>query len=273
MLTSGCLYPYVFETRPPDSSRRMTRYQRVPNPFALYAGPTAMRSLNEGDEISVDLTVIGNASRQLPYFLRAFEIAGERGLTSRRVPFRLVRVEQVPLDASAAAETIYTPGGEFSLPEPIECRAPVSPGGIILEITTPLRLKEQGDLISPTNFAARHLLSSLIRRVSMLMYFHSDEPLAADFPALKVLASNVKTSDHDLRWLDLTRKSSRQGAMMQMGGIVGRVEIHLGEAEPLWPYLWIGQFTQAGKGTTMGLGHYRIITAAEPMAAPGTAVL
>lgn len=274
MLAASCLYPYVFETRPPESARKMTRYESVPHPFALYTGPVSERSLNAGDAVSVELNVFGHASRHLAYFLHAFEVAGHRGITSRRARLSLLRAESLPFDAAQQPETIYQPDGMFRAPPATEALIPACPGPVVLEVSTPLRLKENGNLVAPTTFAARHLLSSLVRRISMLMYFHTGHPLSADFRALKAAASCAQIGSRDLRWLDLTRKSSRQGTMMQMGGIVGRMEIHLGGAEALWPYLWIGQFTQAGKGTTMGLGHYRITTPAEPVAAnPGRVVL
>lgn len=269
MLAASCLYPYVFETPPPESARKMTLYESVPHPFALYTGPVSERWLNEGDPVSVDLTVFGNASRHLAYSLRALEVAGHRGISARRARLSLLRIESLPFDATGQPETIYQPDGVFCAPLATEASVPAAPDQVILQISTPLRLKENGNLVAPTTFAARHLLSSLVRRISLLMYFHTDDALSADFRDLKTAAKCAAIVHRDLRWLDLTRKSSRQGTMMQMGGIVGRVEIHLGEAEPLWPYLRIGQFTQAGKGTTMGLGHYRIITAAESMAAPG----
>jgi hypothetical protein len=266
MLAASCLYPYVFETRPPESARKMTLYKTVPHPFALYTGSVSERWLNEGDPVSVDLTVFGNASRHLAYFVRAFEVAGHQGISARRARLSLLRVESLPLDAAGQPETIYQPDGVFCAPLATEASVPAFPGPVRLELSAPLRLKENGDLVTPTTFAARHLLSNLVRRISMLMYFHTGEALSADFPALKAAANRVKIVSCDLHWLDLTRKSSRQGTTMQMGGVIGTVGIDLGEAEALWPYLWIGQFTQAGKGTTMGLGRYRVITPSEPVA-------
>ena len=158
---------------------------------------------------------------------------------------------------------IYAPGGAIRLPQPDAVAVPPSADRVIVTFFTPLRLKEAGDLVVPESFAARHLLSSLIRRVSMLMYFHGDAALSADFRQLKHVARSVAIFDRSLRWVDLVRHSSRQRTRMQMGGMVGTVGLDLCRAEALWPYLWLGQFIQAGKGTTMGLGHYRICAPGE----------
>lgn len=266
MLAASCLYPYVFETPPPESARRMTRYEAVPHPFALFTGPVCERSLAAGEPVTVDLTVFGNASRHLAFFIRAFELAGQRGLSTRRARLALVRVEALPVDAGGEPQAIYEPEGAFRAPVAREAAVPPCPGSVLLQLSTPLRLKENGTLVTPATFAARHLLSSLVRRISMLMYFHTGDALAADFRALKVAARGAEVVARDLRWLDLTRRSSRQATLMQMGGLVGSATLDLGNAEALWPYLWLGQFTQAGKGTTMGLGHYRLLTPAAPAA-------
>lgn len=41
---------------------------------------------------------------------------------------------------------------------------------------------------------------------------------------------------------------------------MGTIELAGDGLEPFWPYLWLGQWTHAGKGVVMGLGGYRIET-------------
>ena len=41
-----------------------------------------------------------------------------------------------------------------------------------------------------------------------------------------------------------------------MGGLVGSFELAGPDIEPFWPLLWLGQWTHAGKGSSMGLGRY-----------------
>ncbi len=264
MLAASCIYPYVFETAPPDSARQMTRYDRVPHPFALDTGPISQRSVEEGDRVSLVLTVFGNASRHIPYFLRAFEIAGQKGLTGRRVPLILEYVEQLPVSSGESSKIIYRPGQPVTVPSTVEPTPAAYPGQAEIVFSSSLRLKRDEGLVRPDNLSAADLLISLTRRISMLMYFHSNEALSADFPALKSLAEHVNIRDRHLRWLDLTRKSSRQDTLMKMGGIVGSVVFDLSGAASLWPYLWLGQFTQVGKGTTMGLGCYRVVVPENP---------
>ena len=43
-----------------------------------------------------------------------------------------------------------------------------------------------------------------------------------------------------------------------MGGLLGTVDLSGEGLAPFWPFLHLGQWTHAGKGTIMGLGHYQI---------------
>ncbi len=45
-----------------------------------------------------------------------------------------------------------------------------------------------------------------------------------------------------------------------MGGLLGSMTMNLERIESLWPYLYLGQWLHAGKGTNMGLGRYRLTT-------------
>jgi CRISPR/Cas system endoribonuclease Cas6 (RAMP superfamily) len=51
-----------------------------------------------------------------------------------------------------------------------------------------------------------------------------------------------------------------------MGGLVGSVHLEMRGLEDFWPYLWLGQWTHAGKGTSMGMGAYTIKPASLPNA-------
>jgi CRISPR/Cas system endoribonuclease Cas6 (RAMP superfamily) len=44
---------------------------------------------------------------------------------------------------------------------------------------------------------------------------------------------------------------------MKLGGVVGRMEI-VGVPDLLWPWLRLGELVHVGKGTSFGLGRYRV---------------
>jgi hypothetical protein len=54
------------------------------------------------------------------------------------------------------------------------------------------------------------------------------------------------------RWSGHTRQE------LDMGGIIGSFVLDMRGVEPLFPYLWLGQWLHAGKGAVMGMGTLRL---------------
>lgn len=256
MLSSSCLYPYVFNTEPPESATVMTRYDRVPHPFALHLGTMQGGELPAGSPLCIYLTLIGIVARQVAFFIRALQVAGETGIGTRRTPFKLQDVEELDVEVGGTPRSLNWSRNDFQPPQPKEVVPAPSDGSFRLDLLTPLRLKAQGRLVTPQHFTPAHLLSNLIRRVAMLMYFHTDAPLAADFLALRQASERVRLLMADLRWHEMTRRSSRQNTTLQVGGLVGAIALDFVDAPDLWPFLRLGEVVQAGKGTSMGLGVY-----------------
>jgi hypothetical protein len=61
----------------------------------------------------------------------------------------------------------------------------------------------------------------LLRRVCLLSYFHTDMPLEVDFAGLTAAARDVEFLRTAFAWRDLSRYSSRQKTIMQLGGVIG----------------------------------------------------
>ena len=54
------------------------------------------------------------------------------------------------------------------------------------------------------------------------------------------------------------RHSSRQNVSMQMGGLMGSFTMRGCDIAPFWPFIHFGQCSLVGKGTSFGLGRYRV---------------
>ena len=254
LLYRSCLYPYVFETPPDPGVGKLTRYPAAPHPYVLV--PDARGgAIAAGDTLTLDVILFGHGNRHLPYVIHALHQAGQRGLGRERGALELLRVAQVD---GADWRPIYTPGGAFTPLPPVAPIAPPVPERLTLRVLTPLRLTQEDRLVSRDRFRFHLLFSSLLRRISLLTAFHTDAPLEADFAGLTQAARAVELAGARLRWRDWTRYSSRQDALIQMGGLVGEIELDGAGLEPFWPYLWLGQWTHAGKGAVMGLGGYRL---------------
>lgn len=256
LLYRSCVYPYVFETPPPENAAKLRKYTAAPHPFVIEPWPDC-RDLAPDQIFGVDLVLIGRGNAQLAYFIEALRRAGERGLGSGGGRYALDGVEQ---ETAAGWQAIYAPGGRLqTLPATVPAPPPLPAGPVRVELLTPLRLKVGNDLVTPHRLRFRDFFSPLLRRVSLLSYFHTDTPLETDFRALVQAAEAVPLAEPELRWFDWTRYSSRQDALLQMGGLVGSFVLPGAALAPFWPYLWLGQWTHAGKGAVMGLGRYRLV--------------
>lgn len=257
LLRYNCAYPYLFETPPPPNSTKMRRYEAAPHPFVLDLHTWSDTENVEG-VYSLGLTLFGHGFRYLPYFIHAFTKAGHTGLGKWHQPFALTDVLQ--LDGEGELQVIYRDGKLTAHAKPSLIALPPCPERLTIRLLTPLRIKQEGQNLGRNELNFGSFFSNLQRRISMLSYFHTDTPLETDFKALTELAKHVPLLDADLYWRDWTRYSSRQQTKMQMGGLLGEFEL-AGDLDLFWPYLWLGQWTHVGKGTSMGLGAYRIETA------------
>jgi CRISPR/Cas system endoribonuclease Cas6 (RAMP superfamily) len=88
--------------------------------------------------------------------------------------------------------------------------------------------------------------------------FHTDCAWRLDHAGLRQIAKEAEILDQRLTWQDWARYSSRQQQKIPMGGVVGSYLLNTNGLEPLWPFLWLGQWTHLGKGAVMGLGRYKI---------------
>ncbi|MER2527625.1 MAG: CRISPR system precrRNA processing endoribonuclease RAMP protein Cas6 [Candidatus Competibacter denitrificans] len=254
LLYRSCVYPYVFETPPDPAIGKLRKYPAAPHPYVLRPGPGGVHPA--GATVTVDVVLFGYGNRHLPYVLHAFDQAGQRGIGQRNGRLQLKQVLQQTV--SGAWQPIYQPGQTLQPLAPETPQQPVCPSRLLLHLKTPLRIRQAEKLIGPDAFQFGALFANLLRRISLLITFHTDTPLAADFAALNQAGWAIRHRAARLRWHEWSRYSSRQDALLQMGGLIGEVELDGAGLEPFWPYLWLGQWTHAGKGAVMGLGQYRL---------------
>jgi CRISPR/Cas system endoribonuclease Cas6 (RAMP superfamily) len=90
-----------------------------------------------------------------------------------------------------------------------------------------------------------------------LVSFHCGQEADHPLGYLIDLAETVRIADRQTRWYDWERYSKRQGKRMKLGGLLGEVTYE-GDLEPFMPLLVLGSWVNMGKGTSFGLGRYRI---------------
>lgn len=259
LLYRACVYSYVFETPPPAAALKMRKYNAAPHPFVLDVQPNP-----EPQVFRLGLTLIGQAERQLPYLVHALQQAGRQGIGKRDNRLELQAIQQT--DGNGGIHPIWT-AEQPLIPLPASIPViPPPPERCRVQLETPLRLRREEHQVGPRDFGFADLFGTLLRRLSMLSYFHTDTPLETDFAGLMAQARSLVVKEAELAWHDWTRYSSRQDTTMQMGGLTGSFVLEGTALAPFWRYLWLGQWTHAGKATSMGLGRYRLHT--EPADVP-----
>lgn len=259
LLKTSCAYSYIFETPPPDNAEKMRKYNAAPHPFVLRM-PVADTAGQR--HYPLQMLLFGHGQRFFPYLVHALRKAGSDGIGARRQVFTLQQIQQ--LSPHGATTSVYSQGRLEELQPAQSPTIPAMPEAITVRFHTPLRIKQNGKNLTPDNFTFAALFGNLLRRISLLTYFHTDTPLDTDFAGLMQRAREIAIGAETLHWYDWKRYSSRQQTEMHMGGLLGTIHLNLNSMEDFWPYLWLGQWTHAGKATSMGLGAYSIEAASLP---------
>jgi hypothetical protein len=258
LLIRHCSYSIFFES-PPTDPQVAARYNALPHPYVLEPDIDAPRSVEPGEPLTLGINLIGPAISLVPYLIHALKRAGELGLGRRGGRFALNELQQEAGLGSNAWEPVYTrAGGELRRPPPRPAALPPAPATVSMRLETPLRIKHQGRFVGPAQLTAPHLLRALSSRLAILSDAYGPVPGQLDSDSVALASRQVELIDKDLRWHEWTRYSSRQDTAMQMGGLLGQLSLAGDGLQTLWPLLWFGQWALVGKGTSFGLGRYRI---------------
>jgi len=259
LLRTHCVYSTLFES-PPTSEQTARRYSALPHPFVLEPPPAGQREISPGESLSLGLTLFGRAGDQLPYLIHALQRAGERGLGREGGRFQLRQVLQ---EASLGAEdwrSVFA--AEQGRLEPLQTAAATlgpAPSAVLIQLQTPVRLKRHGHYLHPQQLDAEALLVTLVIRLERLLARYQPEAEPLDQTPLRKAIEQLRLEHADLRWVDWTRYSSRQGTHMQLGGLLGRFRLRGPGLRTLWPLIVLGQWLHVGKNSSFGLGRYRLV--------------
>ena len=250
-LKERCAYPGVFEIQADPS---LPIYQKVsdpPRPFVLE--PPTDSKIAPGQTFEVRLYLFGNAIAHYPWVIQAFARAGSRGVGFGRGKYKVKRALEFPSQRVLVEDDrILGKPKIFKADQLSQNRAQ---NMLTLHFETPVRIKFKGQLANKLEFST--IVRQLLRRIAQIGAFHCGVMLETDFRQWIHLAESINCTDEQLRWFDWVRYSSRQKNKMRLGGLVGQVSYE-GNIGPFYPLLALGQLTHVGKGTTFGLGKYRL---------------
>jgi len=266
LLKNTCVYSWVFETPVPADAQIMRKYPAAPHPFVLEPPNGGRRLYKVGERLDFRLILMGRAVDYLPYFIYSFHELGKLGIGKDRGKFFLDKVIHEPVSANTKAQgmviyedkgkTLIQPAAPTSWTEILEPDEQIPSDTVRISFLTPTRIKYKGRLTKDLEFHV--LFRNLLRRISLLSYFHCDQRLDdSEFKDLINRAKEIRTVKQGLYWHDWQRWSNRQGTRMKLGGFLGEITYE-GDLKPFWPYIRLGEYVHVGKGSSFGLGRYGV---------------
>lgn len=259
LLRTGCVYSYVFETLAVEKRGLVPPMAEAPHPFVIEPPEEEREIFEVEDPFRMNLILIGKAVDYLPYFIYTLERLGEIGLGKGRGKYQVRSVVndttgQRIYDGESKLLASGFPKLDFShFLRKSEEYGDV--GRIRMVFHTPARVRYRERLATELEFHV--IVRSLLRRITNLDRLHCGGELDFNHTRLIQRAEGVRKVSSGLRWYDWERYSSRQGARMRLGGLVGEVEFE-GELAQFLPYLFLGELVHLGKGTSFGLGRYEV---------------
>jgi len=268
LVVNRCLYPYMFETPPPEDTPPLRSQQQMPHPF-IFEPPLTLperprQSVRRRESLNFGFTLLGRAIDALPYVIYAIETMALSGLGVERARFTLTEVnwrspqgELQPIYSPSQQRIASTPETEISLGEYLrrrlaDCQAMTR---LRLRFLTPTRIRIQGDTQASMSFDL--LADNLWRRVLLLLALYGSKPFCLDKLWWKHTTA-VKCVENNLQWWDLERRSNRQKRNVKLGGFIGEIEYEGEELIEYLPLVLAGELLHVGGGTGFGLGWYKI---------------
>jgi len=255
LLYRQCAYPRIFETPPPSQSH-FQQFSQIPNAFVIEPPPMGQQKLPAGEYFNFNMVLLGRAIADLPIVVLAWQAALKAGLGADHAKAELLEVIFEP--GQTIAHSLYSVSKPQLLPAPIFQPEPIPAcRQIQLQLLTPLRIQQQGRVLSDT-LSGKDFLMALVRRYYLLQEFHSANYQAPDFAALAAQAASIEVNHH-FKWCVWQRYSQRQKQQMTFGGVLGKLELS-GDLSVFLPLLLIGQWLHVGNKTTFGMGGYTILS-------------
>ena len=257
LLRQRCLYVAFCEPSAPENFPDASEFGHAPPPFVLNPPLNHRKSFRPGETLEFELVLIGPAVSALPYFVFTFHELGRKGLGEEHGKYHLNSVdflrggEAIRIYDGGTRMLADLPSGDNVPPHPEDGRVE----SVTLHFLTPLRLKEEGDLVTGLTFPAFFI--GLAQRIALLSTFYGSQPEPPDFTDLLPLSRKIQVSHDELHWYEWERYSSRQNGTRKLGGLRGRISF-TGPLGPFMPLLRLGEHVNLGQNTSFGLGRYEL---------------
>jgi len=247
---ADCPYQQVFSQAMHSDPSAIKRFQKPPLPF-VFDPPLLPPVPNRGGRCEIGLTLAGLAVNHVAYFLEAvYFMFGHEDSHWTEVA-GVLKIES--LDYLGNRATISQNGSSAALDrffvlsmDGLEKSALLSTNEVSITFATPLRIIKDGRPLRELTFPA--FVMSLLRRVSAMAFYYCFMELDLDFRWLSRQSQEISIVSNGLRWVEWDKN---------LNGIVGSGTFNGNMAE-FYPVLLFGEYFHAGKGSSYGLGCYRL---------------
>lgn len=233
------------------------KVEKSPRPFALYPITQGPALLEPGGDLTFLWSIWGKVVEYFPYCVLAWTEFAKNGIGAQRSKAKLWKIKD-----NFSGEIVYSDDDRvIKTPDLRVFNLTDEETGYaaMIETLSPLRMKHQNRLLGKSN--NRHFelppeifFFHLLRRLQNLFAGDVQEEF---WQSMFSRLEEVKEAVSNFKWEDLTRYSSRQKQFLKMGGLVGTMRWEA--LSSIWVQLLkTGEWVQAGKGTTMGLGKYKL---------------
>ncbi|TCS78926.1 CRISPR system precrRNA processing endoribonuclease RAMP protein Cas6 [Tepidibacillus fermentans] len=260
----NCIYQYIFETKPPENSEVLKKYESIPRPFVIEPILDPRTYFAPGEKLHFAFILFGKALDYLPYFIFTFQEMGKQGLGKNHHSLNLRQVFQTNLHHDLNT-LIYDgeAGRIYNRWEPIYANEIFQSvenqyinNRLWVHFLTPTRLQKGGKYLS-TAPQFEDVMKATMRRLTSILYFHQDLQFEMDFKKFFLHASKVELIKDQIEWVDWERYSNRQQERIKLGGILGKA-LYRGEIEPYLPWLKLAEWIHIGKNPVFGLGKIKV---------------
>lgn len=251
--SESCAWFSVFGQKLTSDPSALKRYQKPPLPF-VFSFPKLIASSEAGNNIVVNLVVIGNAIQHLEMLLNGLSKLILSGFAPVTAEIRQIACRDYQ---GTLPNNVITRSGAL-VPENLLI---MSTDGLInsrfwlgstlrIQLLSPLRLLENGHAV--VRFEFGRFARSVMRRVSALAYYYGESEFDCDFKELSSQVNDAICMEEHFCYLNVKNKKK--------SGITG-YGVYAGDFSRLLPFLIIGSYVHVGKGSSFGMGLYNLLPA------------
>lgn len=252
-----CPYRLIFAQELSADPAAVKRHQKPPLPFA-FSFPVFPSPPNAGHDFVIRLSLAGTATRFVGEFVEAVKFLFATQPERYGSLMSLERVDS--LGYHDEPTLLWSKGGGVEALDAVtlletdglrDTRLMGYSGEMKLQLETPLKLMHGGRAMREFKFT--QFMRTLIRRISSLAAYYSDDDLSMDFRWLSSLSESVVVSYNSARWVEWGRGEGDG----KLAGLTGDVKLK-GIPDEFIPFLLLGEFLNLGKGAAFGLGRFSL---------------